>query len=107
MYDDTDAWPIKCAGCLHEFTKTVAELRSGRSIHCPACGCLHTYTSEDFDDALSRARRSLFDPLGEDAASAQRRTLILSPPMPPGEVNCDRCSARRRSDDQTISARGY
>jgi hypothetical protein len=62
MYDDQDAWPIKCAGCLHEFTKTVAELRSGRSIHCPACGCLHTYTSDDFDDALSRARQSLFDP---------------------------------------------
>jgi hypothetical protein len=62
MYDDQDVWPIKCAGCLHEFTKTVAELRSGRSIHCPACGCLHTYTSEDFDDALSRARGNLFDP---------------------------------------------
>jgi hypothetical protein len=62
MYDDKDAWPIKCAGCLHEFAKTVAELKSGRSIHCPACGCLHTYTSEDFDDALSRARRNLFDP---------------------------------------------
>jgi len=62
MYDDTDVWPIKCAGCLRAFTKTVAGLRSGRSIHCHACGCLHTYTAEDFDDALSRARRNLFDP---------------------------------------------
>lgn len=62
MYEDNDAWPIKCAGCLNEFTKTVGQLKSNRSIHCPECGCLHTYTSEDFDDALSRARRDLFDP---------------------------------------------
>jgi hypothetical protein len=51
----------KCAGCLNELTRTVGELKSSRSIHCPACGCLHTYTSDDFDNALSRARRNLFD----------------------------------------------
>jgi uncharacterized Zn finger protein len=65
MYEDKSAWPIRCAGCRNEFTQTVRELRAKNAVRCPECGCLHTYTSEAFEDALARANRNEFDPWGK------------------------------------------
>jgi hypothetical protein len=77
MYEDKSAWPIRCAGCLNEFTQTVRELRAKNAVRCPECGCLHTYTSEAFEDRQGKPER--IRSLGQDAAPSPETLVSLSP----------------------------
>jgi hypothetical protein len=76
MYEDKSAWPIRCAGCLNEFTQTVRELRAKNAVRCPECGCLHTYTSEAFEDRQGKPER--IRSLGQDAAPSPETLVSLS-----------------------------
>ena len=62
MYEDTYPWPIKCHVCLHEFTREVGRMRSGKDLRCPECGLNLLYAVEQFESQLAETIQLRLDP---------------------------------------------
>ena len=62
MYGPDDPWPIKCSGCLHEFTEKIGSLETAVMFRCPECGLSFHHPTEQFRLALAEARNGRLDP---------------------------------------------